>query len=218
MASSEESRAIPRHMLGFPEESRRGGEGDSAASRAGLWSRLLRHEWSAAGLYLFLDVVSWLAIYRIAGWFEYDAFYATPFQFFIINLIQLGVIVAALYFVGGYDRTVEKLTLGDATERILAIIAAAVVSAMLIYSAATFDQTMKPSRGVLLLSFAIFLPVSMGYRRRIRKNVVTSSAGRSFLGIGGGAAAELCYESYRKSPNVQQLDFVDVNEERVGQP
>jgi len=207
-------------MLGFPGESRRGGERDSAgaASRAGLWSRLLRHEWSAAGLYLFLDVVSWLAIYRIAGWFRYDAFYATPFQFFIINLIQLGVIVAALYFVGGYDRTVEKLTLGYAAEHILAIIAAAVVSAMLIYSAATFDQTMKPSRGVLLLSFAIFLPASLAYRRWIRQYVVTSSAGRSFLVIGSGAAAARFYEAYRNSPNGQPLEFVDVNEERVGQP
>jgi exopolysaccharide biosynthesis polyprenyl glycosylphosphotransferase len=220
MASSDESRAIPRHMLGFPEESRHGGERDTAdaASRVSLWSRLLRHEWSAAGLYLFLDVVSWLAIYRIAGWFRYDAFYATPFQFFIINLIQLGVIVAALYFVGGYDRTVEKLTLGYAAEHILAIIAAAVVSAMLIYSAATFDQTMKPSRGVLLLSFAIFLPVSLAYRRWIRQYVVTSSAGRSFLVIGSGAAAVRFYEAYRNSPNGQPLEFVDVNEERVGQP
>src|SRR6058998_908932 len=221
MASSDESRAIPRHMLGFPEESRRGGERDSAsaASRAGLWSRLLRHEWSAAGLYLFLDVVSWLAIYRIAGWFRYDAFYATPFQFFIINLIQLGVIVTALYFVGGYDRSVEKLTLGYAAEHILAVTAAAVVSAMLIYSAATFDQTMKPSRGVLLLSFAIFLPLSLAYRRWIRQYVVASSAGRSFLVIGGGAAAAHFYQAYKNSPNgQQQLEFVDVNEERVGQP
>src|SRR5438132_8626622 len=221
MASSEESRAIPRHMLGFPEESRREGERDSAgaASRAGLWSRLLRHEWSAAGLYLFLDVVSWLAIYRVAGWFRYDAFYATPFPFFIVNLIQLGVIVAALYFVGGYDRTVEKLTLGYAAEHILAIIAAAVVSAMLIYSAATFDQTMKPSRGVLLSSLAIFLPMSLAYRRWIWQYVVASSANRLFLIIGCGTAAARFYEAYKNSPNgQQQLEFVDVNEERVGQP
>jgi hypothetical protein len=128
--------------------------------RPGFWSHFLHHEWSSAALYLFLDVASWIAIYRIVGWFRYDAFYATPFQFFIINVIQLGVIVAALYFVGGYDRTVEKLTLGYAVEHILAITAAAAVSAMLVYSAATFDQTMKPSRGVLLLSFTIFLPLS----------------------------------------------------------
>ena len=222
MANREESQAISQEILPFKEESRIhiGKSGRAVARRkpTTLWSHFLSHEWSSAVLYLFLDVISWLAIYRVAGWFRYDAFYATPFQFFIINLIQLGVIVTALYFVGGYDRTVEKLTLGYAAEHILALIAAAVVSAMLIYSAATFDQTMKPSRGVLLLSFAIFLPVSLAYRRWIRQYVVASSASRSFLVIGGGATAARFYEAYRNSPNGQQLEFVDVNDQRVGQP
>jgi len=222
MANREESQAISQETLPFKEESRIhiGKSGRAVARRkpTALWSHFLTHEWSSAVLYLFLDVVSWLAIYRVAGWFRYDAFYATPFQFFIINLIQLGVIVTALYFVGGYDRTVEKLTLGYAAEHILALIAAAVVSAMLIYSAATFDQTMKPSRGVLLLSFAIFLPMSLAYRRWIRQYVVASSATRSFLVIGSGTTAARFYEAYRNSPNGQQLEFVDVNDQRVGQP
>ena len=223
MANSDQSQAISREVFEF--QGRRStalSEPDGAAARVtptSLWSHFLNHEWSSAVLYLFLDLVCWVAIYRVAGWFRYDAFYATPFQFFIINLIQLGVIVTALYFIGGYDRTVEKLTLGYAAEHILAITAAAVVSAMLIYSAATFDQTMKPSRGVLLLSFAIFLPVSLAYRRWIRQYVVASSASRSFLVIGGGTAAAHFYEAYKNSPNgQQQLEFVDVNEERVGQP
>jgi exopolysaccharide biosynthesis polyprenyl glycosylphosphotransferase len=222
MGNSEESQTISGEILGFQEAPPTGmskpGGAAARVRRTGLWSHFLSYEWSSALLYLFLDVVSWLVIYRVAGWFRYDAFYATPFQFFIINLTQLGVIVTALYFVGGYDRTVEKLTLGYAAEHILAVTAAAVVSAMLIYSAATFDQTMKPSRGVLLLSFAIFLPVSLAYRRWIRQYVVASSADRSFLVIGGGATAARFYEVYRNSPNAQRLEFVDVNEQRVGQP
>ena len=222
MANSEESQTISQELLQFHEEHSTGvGKPANAARRlggTGLWSHFLSYEWSSALLYLFLDVVSWLAIYRVAGWFRYDAFYATPFQYFIIDLIQLGVIVTALYFVGGYDRTVEKLTLGYTAEHILAVTAAGVVSAMVIYSAATFDQTMKPSRGVLLLSFAIFLPVSLAYRRWIQQYVIASSAGRSFLVIGGGATAARFYETYGKSSNGQQLEFVDVNEERVGQP
>jgi len=221
MANSEESQMISQRLLQFQERSKGFGKPASTARRRGgasLWSHFLGQEWSSALLYLFLDVVSWLAIYRVAGWFRFDAFYATPFQFFIVNIIQLGVIVAALYFVGGYDRNIEKLTLGYAAEHILAIIAAAVVSAMLIYSAATFDQTMKPSRGVLLLSFAIFLPVSLAYRRLIRQYVVASSAGRSFLVIGGGTTAARFYEAYKNSSNGQKLEFVDVTEDRVGQP
>src|SRR5262249_52175615 len=209
-----------QEIVGFKKERPAFPTGDvaTATRRVGSWSHFLGHEWSSAALYLFLDVVSWLAIYRVAGWFRYDAFYATPFQFFVINLIQLGVIVAALYFVGGYDRNVEKLTLSYTAEHILAVTTAALVSAMLIYSAATFDQTMKPSRGVLLLSFAIFLPMSLAYRRWIRQYVVASSVGRSFLVIGGGATAARFYEAYKRSSNGQQLEFVDVNEERVGQP
>src|SRR5438270_8828003 len=218
MANSEQR--VFQESVGFNEERRTLATKSVAtmSRRTGFWSQFLHHEWSSAALYLFLDVVSWIAIYRVVGWFRHDAFYATPFQFFIINVIQLGVIVAALYFVGGYDRTVEKLTLGYAAEHLLAITAAAIVSAMLVYSAATFDQTMKPSRGVLLLSFTIFLPLSLAYRRWIRQYVVTSSAHRSFLVIGSGAAAARFYEAYRNSSNGQPLEFVDVNEERVGQP
>src|SRR5436190_15859942 len=222
MVTSEQSNVVARKFPGLERANSIGRQESNQSTfrrdLAARLSRFVRHEWSVALLYLFLDVVSWIAIYSVVGWFRRDAFYATPFQFFIINLIQLGVIVTALYFVGGYDRTVEKLTLGYAAEHFLAIAAAAVVSAMLIYSAATFDQTMKPSRGVLLLSFMIFLPVSLWYRRWIRRYVVASSANRSFLVIGGGAAAARFYEAYRNSPNGQQLEFVNLNDERVGQP
>lgn len=217
MLNSEEPQTV---FLPFKEKSSTfaSNGGITTTRRAGLWSHFFSHEWSSAALYLFLDVASWLTIYRVVGWFRYDAFYATPFQFFVINFIQLGVIVAALYFVGGYDRTVEKLNLGYAAEHILAVTSAALVSAMLVYSAATFDQTMKPSRGVLLLSFAIFLPLSLAYRRWIRQYVVASSVGRSFLVIGGGPTAARFYDAYKKSPNNQQLEFVAVNEEHVGRP
>jgi exopolysaccharide biosynthesis polyprenyl glycosylphosphotransferase len=181
-------------------------------------SRFTRHEWSVAVLYLFLDMMSWIAIYGIVGWFRHDSFYATPFQFFIIDVIQLAVIVQALYFIGGYDRAVDKRTLAYATEHLLAIIVASGVSALLIYSAATFDQTMKPSRAVLLLSFMVFLPMSLFYRRWIQKYVVAGNVNRAFLVIGSGPAAVRFYEAYKRSPNNQQLDFVDLSDERVGQP
>jgi exopolysaccharide biosynthesis polyprenyl glycosylphosphotransferase len=180
--------------------------------------RFARHEWSVAVLYLFLDMVSWIAIYGIVGWIRHDSFYATPFQFFIIDVIQVAVVVQALYFIGGYDRAVDKRTLAYATEHLLAIIVAAAVSALLIYSAATFDQTMKPSRAVLLLSFMIFLPVSLFYRRWIQKYVAAGNVNRAFLVIGSGPAAVRFYQAYKRSPNSQQLHFVDLRDERIGEP
>src|SRR5215471_18631474 len=125
MPNSEEPHRFFQEILGFKDEPSAVASGRVATTTRGVcfWSQFLSHEWSSAALYLFLDVVSWVAIYRLVGWFRYDAFYATPFQFFVINLIQLGVIIAALYFVGGYDRTVEKLTLGYAAEHVLALTA-----------------------------------------------------------------------------------------------
>ena len=136
----------------------------------------------------------------------------------VIDLIQIGVIVTAFYFVGGYDTAVEKLSLVYAAEHIFVVIAAAVVSALLIYSAATFDQTMKPSRGVLLLSFVIFLPISLFYRRWIRQYVVDSSVNEAFLVMGSGPMAARFYEVYKNSPNGQRLRFLELSNERVGEP
>ena len=68
MANSEESQTISQEILQFQEERSTGvGKPVSTARRlggTGLWSRFLSYEWSSALLYLFLDVVSWLAIYR----------------------------------------------------------------------------------------------------------------------------------------------------------
>src|ERR1700745_1550611 len=112
MASSEQSDVMARRFLALKRPSAGGQKGSNESpSRQELATRLPRfamHEWSVALLYLCLDVVSWVAIYGTVGWFRYDAYYSTPFQFFVIDLIQLAVIVAALYFVGGYDRAVEK--------------------------------------------------------------------------------------------------------------
>src|SRR2546423_5753826 len=143
MANSEQR--VFQESVGFNEERRTLATKSVAtmSRRTGFWSQFLHHEWSSAALYLFLDVVSWIAIYRVVGWFRHDAFYATPFQFFIINVIQLGVIVAALYFVGGDDRTIGKLPLNYAAEHILALTAPAGVRAMLGPSSATLYQTTK---------------------------------------------------------------------------
>jgi exopolysaccharide biosynthesis polyprenyl glycosylphosphotransferase len=75
---------------------------------------------------------------------------------------------------------------------------------------------MKPSRGVLLVSFAAFLPVSLIYRRFLRQRVAASTAQRVFLVIGGGELATRFYHAYKQSPNQQRLEFVDDNPARIG--
>ncbi len=167
---------------------------------------------------MFLDLGAWLAITKGVGLIRLDAFSTTPSQFLFLNLIELVVVGQALYIIGGYDRKVDQRSLGYTAEHILAIGAATAFSSMLIYSAATFDHSMKPSRSVLLLSFLIFLPISLLYRRGVSARVVATFANETFLVIGSGEAAVRFYNSYKRSPNRQQLHFVDVAEDRVGSP
>jgi len=119
--------------------------------------------------------------------------------------------------IGGYDRNDDKRALTYTAEHILAIIGAAAMSSLIVYSAAAFDTSMKPSRGVMLLSFAVFLPWSIMYRRLAHRFLAESTAARAFLVIGSGEIAMRFYETYRRSPNRQRLEFVDIEGTRIGQ-
>jgi len=167
------------------------------------------HDWAPAALYLLLDVVTWLAIYSVASFLRREGYApATPLQFVLVELVQLGVIVAALFVIGGYDRHTETRSLSYTAEHILALIVAAATSALLVYSAAAFDASIKPSRAVLVVSFVAFLPISLSYRRWVRRFVAEASAGKLFLVIGSSEVAARFKESYEQSLNPQQLEFI----------
>src|ERR1051325_4094959 len=181
-----------------------------------LFSKIRGHDWATAGLFVLCDTVCWILLYGLIGYVRRDAFFTSPFEFVMVDLVTLGVLVQALYVIGGYNRNTEMRGLTYSTEHILAVASAAAVSSLLIYSAAAFDATMKPSRGVLIVSFAAFLPLSLIYRRFFRQRIATSIAQRTFLVIGGGEMAARFYKAYKQSPNQQQLEFVDDDSMRRG--
>src|ERR1700746_2564683 len=135
-------------------------------------------------LYVVCDVVCWVALYGFIGYARRDAFFVSPFEFVMVDFVALGALIQALYIVGGYNRNTETRTLTYTAEHILAVIAAAAISSLIIYSAAAYDAGMKPRRGVLLTSFVVFLPSSLISRRFARRHFATSTAQRTFLVIG----------------------------------
>ena len=181
-------------------------------------SKIFDHDWTVGLLYLVCDIVCWVALYGFAGYLRRDRFFVSPFEFVLVDLITLAVLLQALYIIGGYNRYTEVRSLTYTAEHILAIGAAAALSSLLIYSAATFEADMKPSRAVLLISFLFFLPMSLGYRRFFRRHIAASTARRVFLVIGSGKLATHFYETYKQSPRQQQLEFVDNDMSRVGSP
>jgi exopolysaccharide biosynthesis polyprenyl glycosylphosphotransferase len=224
-----EAATIPHQMLSFRTAEEPSGEYASDRPAAGdrLRSfeprpfrrirRAIGSDWIVAGLLFLLDVVSWVSIYAVATAVRGDAFYVSSLQFFVIEAMQLAAIVLSLMVIGGYNRQTEMRGLAYSTEHILAVTGAAVLSFLLVYSAATFDQTMRPSRSVMLLSFVAFLPLSLSYRRAIRGALSASTAGRAFLVVGTGEMAAEFYRAYVNSPNRERLEFIDLKREMVGQ-
>jgi exopolysaccharide biosynthesis polyprenyl glycosylphosphotransferase len=182
----------------------------------GTLRNVVNHDWITAVLYAICDIVCWMVLYGIVGYVRRDQVLVSPFEFVLVDCVVLAVILQAIYIIGGYNRNTEMRGLVYATEHILAVAAAAAISSLLIYSVATFDAEMKPSRGVLLISFILFLPISLAYRRFFRQIIAASATQRAFLVIGSGELAARFYEAYKKSPNQQQLEFVDNDVVRVG--
>ena len=179
-------------------------------------SSIREHEWMIGPLCALCDVIAWVFLYAVVGYVRRDAFFASAFEFVLVDCITLFVIIQALYIVGGYNRNTETRGLTYTAEHILAMTAAAVISSLLIYSAAAYQGDMKPSRGVLLISFILFTPLSLLYRRLLRRTVVASAAQRAFLVVGSGEMAARFYKAYQQSANQQQLEFVDNDTARVG--
>jgi exopolysaccharide biosynthesis polyprenyl glycosylphosphotransferase len=185
--------------------------------RRSLRSALVTNDWAIGLACVAVDAVSWILIYGLISYLRRDEFFVGPFEFVLVDVIQVVVICQALFMIGGYDRNYDKRALTYTAEHILAIMGAATVSALIVYSAAAYDSSIKPSRGVLLISFAVFLPWSIAYRRAIHRFVAKSTAGRAFLVIGSGELATRFYEAYRQSDNRQRLEFVDIEGDRIGQ-
>jgi exopolysaccharide biosynthesis polyprenyl glycosylphosphotransferase len=185
--------------------------------RRGLRSAVAVNDWLIGFLCLAIDVISWVVIYGVTTYLRSDNFLVGPFEFLLVDVVQLVVICQALFMIGGYDRNNDTRTLTYTAEHILAVAGAAAVSSLLVYAAATFDSSMKPSRSAVLISFLVFLPWSIMYRRVIYRFWAESTAGRAFLVIGSGDLAARFYETYRLSANRQRLEFVDIEGERIGQ-
>jgi exopolysaccharide biosynthesis polyprenyl glycosylphosphotransferase len=191
-------------------------QGAKRESLSGFQRFSVSKEWAVGLLYVVCDVVCWIVLYGFVSYIRREAFYASPFEFVLVDVIALAVLLQALFIIGGYNQHTETRSLTYTAEHILAIASAAAISSLIIYAAAAYQEAMKPSRAVLLISFAVFLPVSLIYRRIIRRSAAASAAQRAFLVIGSGPVAARFYEVYRESPNQQRLEFVDDDPTHIG--
>src|SRR2546423_10148210 len=120
------------------------GDATQAAARPrASFAGLFGIDWIVGLLFVGIDIVSWILIYGVTTYLRSDNFLVGPFEFFLVDIVQLAVICQALFMIGGYDRNNDPRTLTYMDEHILAIAGAAAISSLLVYPAATFDSSMN---------------------------------------------------------------------------
>src|SRR4030095_7400946 len=75
------------------------------ASRRLAW--ITKQEWFTAVVYLIADIATWALLYGTIGYVRRDAFFVSPLDFVLVDLVTVGVLLQALYIIGGYNPHTE---------------------------------------------------------------------------------------------------------------
>jgi exopolysaccharide biosynthesis polyprenyl glycosylphosphotransferase len=175
-----------------------------------------RQDWAPGLCYLLMDILAWVVFFNLAVLLRHPGRTITDAR--EIQLLCLGLVILTLFIIGGYDRRRDMCSLTHASEHVIAMVSAAAVALLLVYAVAAFNENMRPSRSVLLLSFALFACASLSYRRSLGQILATNTAKRVFLVLGAEDSARRFFEAYQHSPNRERLRFVDVRGAAVGKP
>jgi exopolysaccharide biosynthesis polyprenyl glycosylphosphotransferase len=98
--------------------------------------------------------------------------------------LMVAVVIPSLSIVGGYEGRRDLQTLAYASEHFLALMTALLVTFLLLYSLAAYQEAGKPSRATLALALVTFAPVSLIYRRKISRRMQLK-AGERFVCVLG---------------------------------
>ena len=170
--------------------------------------RLLGSKAAVGPLCLGLDVLLWVAIYRLL-----PLLYARVkegdgnFEASVAVLLFLSV-AGSLFIVGGYDGRTRFLSLAYMSEHFITLLAAGCLGALAIYAGSTFNLPIHPSRGVVLASLVAFAPLSLVSRRALGQMAEAQATRTYFLVLGAGEMARHLARSNRVSAHPQRLRFV----------
>ncbi|CAM2830737.1 exopolysaccharide biosynthesis polyprenyl glycosylphosphotransferase [Rariglobus hedericola] len=112
-----------------------------------------------------LDFVMLLLAFNAAGWMRGII---SPAEWIILPLcVPLLLVVASIYLIDGYKAQTDMISLDYTSEHIIALLAAMVGTLLFTFVFLTGGYPLQQSRGVILLSFLIYIPLSLGYRRAV---------------------------------------------------
>jgi exopolysaccharide biosynthesis polyprenyl glycosylphosphotransferase len=134
-----------------------------------------------------------------------------------VLIVPALVCAVVLHFAGGYDRSVPMDSLAYSVEHLLGLTMAAVISVLMLYGFVTFNDAVKPSRFILIITFFPFASCTLITRQWLAQALRRHHSHRNFLLIADSKTAASFYQEYRNQGMLQDLKIYSPDRELAGQ-
>ncbi|MDF3056744.1 MAG: sugar transferase [Rariglobus sp.] len=138
---------------------------------------------------LLLDIGVLMAVFNTVAWFRG----IIVFGEWILWPLALPVllVVTAFFLIDGYKPQTDMMSLDYTSEHIIALLAALVGTLLFTFVFFTGGYPLQQSRGVIALSFFIYTPLSLAYRRTAYSANIAARRHRSLVFVGDPVNVEV---------------------------
>jgi exopolysaccharide biosynthesis polyprenyl glycosylphosphotransferase len=144
----------------------------------------MTHSRKTALVFLAVDLLTAVLVFNIVS--SYRGI-ATHFIFGALAA-PLAALVAAIYLIDGYSSRTDMLSIDYISQHTIAVLAALLVTLLLTFAVFPEGYELHSSRGVLTVSFLVLIPLTIGYRRLVYVQSLSSRSGLSFIYLGDAAS------------------------------
>ncbi len=171
--------------------------------------------WVPAATLFLNDLLFWPIVYFLLSQVRLTFFHSPGELQWHTLVIPACATIVVLHTVGAYDRRIRMLSVNYAVDHTLALAAAFVLSAFLLYGIFAFDLV-KPSRLVFACAFAVYAGYSLLVRRWVSKSLRIHNSGRKYVLVADAATASFFAKRYAESDTPQELRVYALDPADVG--
>jgi exopolysaccharide biosynthesis polyprenyl glycosylphosphotransferase len=163
----------------------------------------------ALGL-LFLDILFVMVIFNAVAWLRGIV---EPGQWILGPLaVPALFVVITFYLIDGYKAQTDMMSLDYTSEHIIALLAA-LAGTLLVTFAFLPGYPLQQSRGVLALSFLVYIPLTLACRRAVYSSNVAVRRDQSLVFVGDSESRETFAQEYARMGSNQSVIYVSPSNE-----
>jgi exopolysaccharide biosynthesis polyprenyl glycosylphosphotransferase len=164
-----------------------------------------QHRTAAFSLFL-LDAVMLVLAFNTVGWLR--GIISPADWIFQPLLVPLLLVVGAFYLIDGYKTQTDMMSLDYTSEHIIALFAALIGTLLFTFVFITHGYPLQQSRGVIALSFLIYIPLSLFYRRYAYSAGRVARRGHALVFVGDLESGEIFTAECARMGGTQPVVYV----------